>query len=92
MAVRFCQGAPKGFFMPQFSDQTQQVIDRLMNLQEFTVSVPVEENWMPNGVVPFDIKIKKGIATVTVPALTEAEARSKIIAYFNSSEEEDDGV
>jgi hypothetical protein len=78
--------------MTKFSDQTQQVIDRLMNLQEFTVSVPVEENWMPNGVVPFDIKIKKGIATVTVPALTEAEARSKIIAYFNSSEEEDDGV
>ena len=73
----------------RFSEQTQQVIDRLMNLQEFTVSVPVEENWMPNGVVPFDIKIKKGIATVTVPALTEAEARSKIEAYFNSKEEDD---
>ena len=75
--------------MPQFSDQTQQIIDRLMNLQEFTVSVPVEEGWMPNGVVPFDIKIKNGVATVTVPALTEAEARSKIVAYFNSSEDED---
>ena len=74
--------------MAQFSDQTQQVIDRLMNLQEFTVSVPVEENWMPNGVVPFDIRIKKGIATVTVPALTEAEARSKIEAYFNSNKDE----
>ena len=76
----------------RFSEQTQQVIDRLMNLQEFTVSVPVEENWMPNGVVPFDIKIKKGIATVTVPALTEAEARSKIEAYFNSNENDEDGV
>ena len=75
--------------MAQFSDQTQQVINRLMNLQEFTVSVPVEEGWMPNGVVPFDIKIKNGTATVTVPALTEAEARSKIVAYFNSSEDED---
>ena len=71
------------------NDITKQIIDRLMNLQEFTVSVPVEENWMPNGVVPFDIRIKNGIATVTVPALTEAEARSKIIAYFNSNEEED---
>ena len=79
----------KLYNMPQFSDQTQQVIARLMNLQEFTVSVPVEENWMPNGVVPFDIKIKNGTATVTVPALTEAEARSKIVAYFNSSEDED---
>lgn len=75
--------------MPHPSDLTKQIIDRLMNLQEFTVSVPVEEGWMPNGVVPFDIKIKNGIATVTVPALTEAEARSKIVAYFNSSEDED---
>ena len=75
--------------MPHPSDVTKQVIDRLMNLQEFTVSVPVEENWLPNGVVPFDIKIKNGIATVTVPALTEDEARSKIIAYFNASDTED---
>jgi hypothetical protein len=75
--------------MPQFSDQTQQIIDRLMNLQEFTVTVPVEDGWLPRGVVPFDIKIKNGFATVTIPALTEAEARSKIVAYFNSSEDED---
>ena len=75
--------------MPQFSNLTEQTINRLMNLKEFTVSVPVEENWMPNGRVPFDIKIKNGIATVSVPALTEAEARSKIIAYFNSSDDED---
>ena len=60
-----------------------------MNLQEFTVTVPVEENWMPNGVVPFDIKIKNGFATVSIPALTQDEARSKIIAYFNSSDTED---
>ena len=74
--------------MARFSDATQQVIDRLMNLQEFTVSVPVEENWMPNGQVPFDIRIKNGIATVCIPALTESEARDKITAYFNSSEED----
>lgn len=75
--------------MPHPSDLTKQVMERLMNLQEFTVTVPVEDNWLPNGVVPFDIKIKNGFATVRVPALTEAEARSKIIAYFNSSDTED---
>jgi hypothetical protein len=75
--------------MPHPNDLTRQVIDRLMNLQEFTVTVPVEDGWLPNGVVPFDIKIKNGFATVTVPALTEAEARSKIIAYFISSDTED---
>jgi len=75
--------------MAHFSDQTQQVIDRLMNLKEFTITVPVEENWMPNGVVPFDIKIKNGLATVTIPALTEEEARSKIVAYFNTDDFEE---
>jgi hypothetical protein len=75
--------------MPHPADVTQQVIDRMMNLREFTITVPVEDNWMPNGVVPFDIRIKNGFATVAVPALTEDEARSKIIAYFNSSDTED---
>jgi hypothetical protein len=75
--------------MPHPSDLTQRVIERMMNLREFTVTVPVEDGWMPNGRVPFDIRIKNGFATVTVPALTEDEARSKIIAYFNSSDEED---
>ena len=75
--------------MPHPSDLTQRAIERMMNLKEFTVTVPVEENWMPNGRVPFDIRIKNGFATVSIPALTEDEARSKIIAYFNSSDGED---
>jgi hypothetical protein len=72
--------------MPHPNDLAQQAIERMMNLREFTVTVPVEENWMPNGVVPFDIKIKNGFATVTLPALTKDEARSKIIRYFSSSD------
>jgi hypothetical protein len=75
--------------MPHPADVTKQVIERMMNLQEFTVTVPVEDGWLPNGVVPFDIKIKNGLATVSIPALTEAEARSKITAYFNASDTED---
>jgi len=78
--------------MAHFSDQTQQVIDRLMNLREFTVSVPVEEGWLPTGVVPFDIKIKNCIATITLPALNEDEARDRVIDYINYNREEDDGV
>ena len=74
--------------MPHSADLTQQVIERMMNLREFTITVPVEDGWLPNGVVPFDIRIKNGLATVTIPALTEDEARSKIIAYFNSTEED----
>jgi hypothetical protein len=75
--------------MPHPSDLTQQAIERMMNLREFTITVPVEDGWLPNGVVPFDIRIKNSLATVTIPALTEDEARSKIIAYFSSSNEQD---
>jgi hypothetical protein len=75
--------------MPHPSDLAQRAIERMMNLKEFTITVPVEDGWLPRGVVPFDIKIKNGLATVTIPALTEDEARSKIIAYFNASDEED---
>jgi hypothetical protein len=75
--------------MPHPSDLAQQAIERMMNLQEFTVTVPVSDNWIPNGRAPFDIKITNGFATVTIPALTETEARSKIIAYFNASDTED---
>jgi hypothetical protein len=39
--------------------------------------------------VPFDIRIKNGFATVTVPALTQTEAHSKIVAYFNSNEDDE---
>ena len=75
--------------MAHFSDQTQQVIDRLMNLQEFTVSLPVEEGWLPTGVVPFDIRIKNCVATITLPALNEEEARSRVIDYINRDQEQD---
>jgi hypothetical protein len=75
--------------MPHPSDLTQRAIERMMNLREFTITVPVEDGWLPNGRAPFDIRITNGFATVSIPALTEDEARSKIIAYFNASDEED---
>jgi hypothetical protein len=72
--------------MPNQSDITKQVIDRLMNLKEFTIKVRVEDNWMPNGVVPFDIHIKSNIATVKIPALTKEEAKQKVSEYFGSDD------
>ena len=65
-------------------DLAKQAIDRIMRLQEFTVKVPVESGWLPHGVVPFDIKIKKNVATVTLPALTLVEAKERVLEYFRS--------
>lgn len=72
--------------MPNPSDLTKQILDRVMNLKEFTLKVRVEDNWLPNGVVPFDIKIKENVATVTIPALNEEEAKEKVSEYFGSDD------
>lgn len=72
--------------MQKPSDIAKQVIDRVMNLKEFTVKVRVEDNWTPNGMVPFDIKIKNNIATVKIPALTKIEAKQKVSEYFGSDD------
>ena len=68
------------------SDITKQVIDRLMKLKEFTIKVRVEDNWTPNGVVPFNIKIKDNIATVKIPALNRKEAKEKAAEFFGSDD------
>jgi hypothetical protein len=72
--------------MTKFNDVTNQTISRLMNLQEYTVAVDVEHGWLPNGPVPFDIFIKDGVAQVTLPALSLAEAQQKAREYFQSDD------
>lgn len=74
--------------MPHPSDITQSVIERLMNLKEFTVNVPVEEGWLPTGVVPFNIKIKDCVATITLPAINEEEAIERVVEYIKSNNTE----
>ncbi|MFY8212183.1 MAG: hypothetical protein ACOVLB_05935 [Candidatus Nanopelagicus sp.] len=71
------------------ADITKQVLNRLMKLELFTVSVPVEKGWLPYGVVPFDMKITGCTATVTLPALSEAEAKQKVEDYINGENDED---
>ena len=68
----------------------KEAIDRIMNLKSYTVSVPVEEGWLPHGVVPFNIKIKDCIATVTLPALSKAEAKRKLQDYIDGINDDED--
>lgn len=71
------------------ADITKQVLDRLMKLELFTVKVPVERGWLPYGVVPFDMKIVGCTCTVTLPALTKAEAKQKVEDYINGVNDQD---
>lgn len=55
-------------------------------MHKFDIKVRVQDQWMPFGSVPFDIKIKDGIATVTVIAKTEDEARQQVLTYMESDD------
>jgi hypothetical protein len=70
--------------------QVDQVIERIMNLKEFTVNLDVPEGFSFNGEVPFDMMIKNGRAKVRVVAATQEEATNKAHYYFNTNSRTED--
>ena len=50
------------------------LITRCKNMKEFNISCYLEEAWVPNGPMPFDMKIKNGIVTCRVFAESKLEA------------------
>jgi hypothetical protein len=46
----------------------------------------VEDGWVPMGVVPFDIHIKDGVATLTVISDSEEDARNQASVYMESDD------
>lgn len=55
-------------------DMATNLINRAKNLQEFTVSTSVPEDFKFNGLVPFDLHIKEEIIEAKVLALDFNEA------------------
>jgi hypothetical protein len=72
-------------------NDVRKIMDRVKQLQEFSVIVQVPDNFAFYGVVPYDIKIfKNGHAVVKVLAASVEEAKTKAVEYFaNGSQEED---
>jgi len=65
---------------------TDQLIDRAKAAKKFDLKLRVHENWMPCGVVPFDIHIKDGIATVSVIAQSLEEAQFQVSLFMESDD------
>ena len=60
-----------------------EVIMRAKLAKMYEVRVEVEPGWMPNGMVPFDLKITNGICIAKVIASSKEEAEQKVSEYFN---------
>ena len=66
------------------TDTVQQVIDRIRNLKQFVVRVPVPSEFRFSGSVPFDMEIVGSTAMVTVWANTEPEAQQRAEEFFQN--------
>ena len=64
----------------------KQVLDRIRELKQFVVRVPVPDEFRFTGAVPFDLEIVGSIAMVTVWAATQQEAQQRAEEFFNDQD------
>jgi hypothetical protein len=74
--------------MSTAKDIADRLFEKMKAMQRFDVEQPVEKNWLPQGVVPFNVKVKDGIATFEVYAMSLDEAVRLVEAYVESDKNE----
>ena len=60
------------------------LIFRVRNLNEFTITTEVPDDLRFNGVVPFDMQIKEGIITANVWAVDFDEAAKRLDDFLGT--------
>lgn len=60
------------------------LIYRAQNLQEFTVTTDVPEDFRFNGLIPFDMQIKEGVIYAKVYAIDFNEAVERLDKFLES--------
>ena len=65
-------------------DMANNLISRARNLQEFTVTTDVPEDFRFNGVIPFDMEIKEGVIYAKVWAVEFNEAVSRLDTFLET--------
>lgn len=61
------------------------LMDRLKNLKEFTITIDVPEGIRLSGVMPFDVNISKNKGTFRVLAVSEDEARQRVNDFLSKT-------
>ena len=59
-----------------------QLMNRIKNLKEFTITMEIPEDFKFNGIVPYNMTISQRTAKVTLLAIDENEANEKVFEYF----------
>jgi hypothetical protein len=73
--------------MTNARDLTKTLIFRAKNLKEFHIVRDLPDDFILNGPMPYDIKIKDEVITVKVHALTETEANGLVDEFLENFSE-----
>jgi len=73
--------------MSTAKDIADELFRKMKAMQKFEIKREMPDNWIPNGVVPFDIRIKDGIATFDVYAESYIDAEDQITQYLEKDDE-----
>jgi hypothetical protein len=75
--------------MKNAAEFAQNLIERARKMQEFRIIKTQPDNFVFNGRVPFDVKVKDGMMTFVVHAVDLAEANAMVDQYLddNSAQE-----
>ena len=60
--------------------------DKVKRLERYEIKREVGPGWLPRGTIPFDVMVKKGIATFTVYAEFMIDAEDQVTAYLENLE------
>jgi hypothetical protein len=71
-------------------DIFQSTWEKIKRLERFEIIREVEKGWLPSGRVPFDVRIKKGIATFIVYAEFIQDAEDQVTKYLESMDDSDE--
>jgi hypothetical protein len=65
-------------------DMMNNLISRAKNLQEFTVTTDVPEDFRFNGLIPFDMEIKEGVIYAKVYGIDFNEAVDRLNEFLET--------
>jgi hypothetical protein len=64
--------------------------NKIKRLKRFTITREVEQGWLPQGRVPFDVEIRKGLATFTVYAEILQDAEDQVSTYLENMDKDNE--
>ena len=65
-------------------DMANNLINRAKNLQEFTVTTDVPDDFRFNGLIPFDMEIKEGVIYAKVFGIDFNEAVDRLNEFLET--------